>query len=41
MEVLLEAGANPNLTDEEGNTPMTFARERQEKIKLLQAHGAK
>src|SRR5262245_37773142 len=43
MEALLEAGANPNLTDEEGNTPMTFAREREEpeKINLLRAHGAK
>jgi ankyrin repeat protein len=43
MEALLDAGADPNLTDNEGNTPMTFAREREEpeKIKLLQAHGAK
>ena len=42
MEALLEAGANPNLTDNEGNTPMIFARERNEpeKIKLLQVHGA-
>jgi ankyrin repeat protein len=41
MEALLEAGANPNLTDEEGNTPMTFALERDEpeKIAILKAHG--
>jgi len=43
MEVLLEAGADPNLTDEERNTPMTFAHEREEpeKVQLLRSHGAK
>jgi cytohesin len=43
MEALLERGADPNLADEEGNTPMTFAREREEpeKVRLLRAHGAK
>jgi cytohesin len=43
MEALLEAGADPNLTDEEGNTPMTFAHEREEpeKVQLLRSHGAK
>lgn len=42
MAALLEAGADPNLTDEEGHTPMAFAREREEeeKIELLRAHGA-
>ena len=43
MEALLEAGANPNLTDEKGNTPMAFAQQREEpeKVKLLRAHGAR
>ena len=42
MEALLEAGADPNLTDDDGNTPLAFARERDEsaKIELLKAHGA-
>jgi cytohesin len=43
MEALLAAGADPNLTDNEGNTPIVFAHEREEpeKIELLRAHGAK
>lgn len=43
MEALLKAGADPNLVDDEGNTPTTFAREREEseKVELLRAHGAK
>jgi uncharacterized protein len=43
MDALLKMGADPNLADEAGNTPLTFSLERGEadKVKLLQAHGAK
>ena len=43
MEALLRAHADPNLADTEGNTPLSFARDRDEpnKVNLLRAHGAK
>lgn len=43
IEALLKAGADPNLVDEEGNTPMTFARDRNEpeKVKVLSAREVK
>lgn len=42
MEALLNAGADPNSIDEDGNSPMSFARERNEpeKVQLLRMHGA-
>lgn len=43
MEALLKAGADPNVSDDQGKRAMTFAcqREEQEKVELLRAHGAK
>jgi uncharacterized protein len=42
MEALLKAGADPTLIDEKGNTPLNFARSREEpdKVELLREHGA-
>lgn len=42
MEALLAAKADPNIKDKNGNTPLTFARQRQEmeKIEMLLANGA-
>jgi uncharacterized protein len=43
MEALLAVKADPNIKDKNGNTPLTFARQRQEpeKIEMLLANGAK
>ena len=43
MGALLKAGANPNIADNRGMTPLAYARQRDEqaKISLLRAHGAK
>ena len=43
MEALLDAGADPNLKDDKGRTPLDFAstRKETEKLELLRAKGAK
>jgi ankyrin repeat protein len=43
LEALLDAGADPNVKDKAGKTPLDYARQREEdeKVALLNAHGAK
>jgi ankyrin repeat protein len=42
IEALLQAGADPNLRDGTGRTPLDYAllREEEEKVALLRSHGA-